>query len=238
MKDFNRDEMRELDRATIENIGIPGIILMENAGRGAAQYFREKMLLIENISSESQDLRDLHSSLSGFKVLIVNGRGNNGGDGFVIARHMHNWGADVKILLLCKGEDLHGDALVNYRIAHSMKLEIIDDFHQNMLGSIDFSKFDAIIDGIFGTGLTRKIKGRAYEIIAKINEQKTHRVYAIDVPSGLDVDSGMINGICVNADATATFGGMKTGMTKNNGPLQCGEIRVIDISVPRRLYAD
>ena len=238
MKDFNRDEIRELDRTTIENIGIPGIILMENAGRGAAQYFREIMLQIENISSESQDLRDLHSSLSGFKILVVNGLGNNGGDGFVIARHMHNWGADVKILLLCKGEDLHGDAFVNYRIARSMKLEIIEDFHPRMLENFDFGKFDAIIDGIFGTGLTRKIKGNAYEIIAKINEQKTHHVYSVDIPSGLDVDSGEIHGICVNADATATFGGMKIGMTKKNGPSQCGEIRVIDISIPRRLYAD
>ncbi|MCD4657576.1 MAG: NAD(P)H-hydrate epimerase, partial [Planctomycetes bacterium] len=235
---FNRAEMRELDRATIEDVQIPGIILMENAGRGAALFFRQIMLQNENKRADSQDLRDLHGSLSGFKVLIVNGRGNNGGDGFVIARHMHNWGADLKILLLCKGEDLHGDALANYMIARSMNLKIIEDFQENMLGGLDFGDFNAIIDGIFGTGLTRIIEGRAHAIISQINEQKAHHVFAIDVPSGLDVDTGEILGICVNADATATFGGMKAGMRKNYGQNQCGKIRVIDISVPRNFYAD
>lgn len=238
MKDFNRAEMRELDRVTIEDVGIPGIILMENAGKGAALYFREIMLQNKGNNADSQDLRDLHGSLSGFKVLIVNGQGNNGGDGFVIARHMHNWGAEVKILLLCKGEDLRGDALANYKIARSMKLEIIENFQEHQDASLNFEDFDAIIDGIFGTGLTRAIKGRVKAIISKINEQKTHHVFAIDVPSGMDVDTGNVLGICVNADATATFGGMKTGMSKNNGQNQCGKIRVIDISVPRNFYTD
>ena len=168
MRDFSRDQIRELDRMTIKDIGIPGVILMENAGRGAAMYFREIML-----QNSSDGLADLHNSLAGKRILIVNGKGNNGGDGFVIARHMHNWGAKVKIILLGTRTELQGDALINYKITKAMNLEIIEDLQEDQVESIDYEIYDAIIDGIFGTGLARGIQGRANAVIRFINTRKT-----------------------------------------------------------------
>ena len=211
-------QMRCMDQMTVESYLIPGVVLMENAGRGVAQ-------LIGGLYSQQV-----------YQVVIFCGKGNNGGDGFVIARHMHNWGANVKIILLGKGSELQGDALINYKIAKSMKLEIIEDFQEDQLNSVDFEIYDAIIDGIFGTGLTREIKGRAESVIRAINTRKTGAVFAIDVPSGLDVDTGEILGVCIEADATATYGGMKKGMLTNESTRLCGNIRVVDISVPRELY--
>jgi hydroxyethylthiazole kinase-like uncharacterized protein yjeF len=235
IKTFTRAEMRELDRRSIEDIGIPGIILMENAGKSASLFFRELLLKKDNRYRPFEDFRDNQNDLEGYAALILCGRGNNGGDGHVIARHFHNWGARVKVLLLANENELRpgGDAEINFKIIKTMGLDISCISDEESMGSFDFAGYDAIIDGLYGTGLERELKGISKLAVEKANQQDNCLKFAIDIPSGLDSDNGEIHGVCFKADATATFGGAKTGMSNKE---LTGEIRVIDISAPRELY--
>jgi ADP-dependent NAD(P)H-hydrate dehydratase / NAD(P)H-hydrate epimerase len=210
---LSRDQMRAYDKIAIEDFGVPSLDLMETAGRGAAGVIAKLV------------------SLPGAAVTIVCGSGNNGGDGFVVARHLFERGAQVTVVLVDPGERLSPDARVNRDAYLRMGGEICD------LGS-DLSPLDralsgaaVVVDAVFGTGLTRTVEGRHSDVISRINRCKARRV-ALDVPSGLDADTGIALGIAVRADDTVTFGHRKIGLLTSDGPRHAGRLHVVDLGVP------
>jgi NAD(P)H-hydrate epimerase len=218
MSAITAEEMKKVDKAAIDEFGIPSLILMENAGRGAADIAYNMLL----------DKKD--------KVVCVCGKGNNGGDGFVCARHLINKGINIVIFLTCKRDQLKGDAKINFSILEKMNASVYelakkDDF-KNLENEIINSGL--VIDAIFGIGITGNIRDSYSRLIQTINENKK-KALAIDLPSGLDATEGNVLGVCVKADKTATFAAVKTGLVKNQGPSFCGEVIVVDISIPKRL---
>ncbi|MCF7874337.1 MAG: NAD(P)H-hydrate epimerase [Candidatus Omnitrophica bacterium] len=218
MKNITADQMKRIDKTAIEEFGIPSLILMENAGRGAADIAYNMLL----------DKRS--------KVVCVCGKGNNGGDGFVCARHLINKGINILTFLTCKRDQLKGDAKINFSILEKMNASVYelakkDDF-KNLENEIINSEL--VIDAIFGIGITGNIREPYFQSIQTINENKK-KVLAIDLPSGLDATEGNVLGACVKADKTATFAAVKTGLVKNQGPGFCGEVIVVDISIPKQL---
>ena len=217
MRIVTNDEMKKIDAWTIKELGIPGTVLMENAGRGCV-----------NILEEYFDLQDL-------KVLIVCGTGNNGGDGFVIGRHLQNRNAIVKIILIGKGSQLKGDALLNYKLAKKSKIEIhqvasIENIRQlcNTFNPV------VLVDALFGTGFKGTPKGIYQGSIEVINDSDAF-VFSVDIPSGINGDDGQFEKTCVIADATATMCLPKRGNFLYPGREFCGDLYVVDIGVPYNL---
>jgi len=192
-------------------MGFPRKMMMENAGAAAARYIVEKF---PNISSK--------------KILIFAGLGNNGGDAFVAARHLAGYDADVKVILLGNPEKIKTEeGRTNWKLLekmNSLDLIVASDIH-----GLDLEA-DIIIDGILGTGISGKIKEPHASAINMINKSKAFKL-ALDVPSGLDPDTGSIDDKCVKADATITFHKMKVGMPKRMD--MCGIILVEKIGIPQ-----
>jgi NAD(P)H-hydrate epimerase len=214
---LSRDEVRAIDRRAIEEFGVPGVVLMENAGRGAAE------LLIS-------------LGVPGL-VTICCGKGNNGGDGFVIARHLDNRGVPVRVFLFAKPEELTGDALINYRIIAKSGLPITiypDASFDDRALSGELARSAWIVDALFGTGLTGAVRPPFQRVIATINASKA-RVLAVDIPSGLDCDTGEPLGPTVRADHTVTFVAMKKGFANATAKEWLGEAHIVDIGAPRVL---
>jgi len=212
-------EMAGLDQQAINEIGIPGIVLMENAARGAAAFFREAV-------------PDLHDR----RIAVIAGSGNNAGDGFALARIFYNIGAEVLVVCLRPPEKLSGDALTNYKILEKMGIATYiwneeDDF-QPQWDIVETC--DAIIDAILGTGLKSEVQGLYKEVIERINSLPVP-VLAVDIPSGLDASTGHILGAAVEATATATFGFLKIGHLMEPGAGLAGHVRVVDIGIPGQL---
>jgi len=211
--------MQEIDRRAIEEFGIPSLILMENAGSGAACVALGM-------------LKDSDSK----KVICVCGKGNNGGDGFVCVRHLMNSGVNTELFLIAEPSKLKGDAKINFGILRKMKAKIkflqtdyeLRVFKEKLKGA------RLIIDAIFGIGLSGEIKEPYITIIKAMNESGKP-ILAIDVPSGLDATTGNILGACIKAKKTVTFGLPKTGFVKKSGSLSSGELVVVDISIPKLL---
>lgn len=202
---LSRSEVRELDRRAIEAFGVPGVVLMENAGRGAAE-------LLMRLNPERRP------------VVILCGPGNNGGDGFVIARHLDNAGWPVKAWLVADAAKLSGDAAVNYGVAESSGLV------EGAAGALD----GWVVDALFGTGLSRGLENPFAQHVAAINASNCP-VLAIDIPSGLDCDTGEPLGPTVRATHTATFVAHKRGFLNPASKAWTGEVHVIDIGAPRVL---
>ena len=208
------EQMREFDRRAVEEFGVKSLDLMESAGR----HVFEAVL-------------DMFGSVKDKQVAIIAGRGNNGGDGFVAARYLRGAGAKVSIFLIGDPADIKGDARINYDIIAKSGLEI-----QSAEGIQEtLSRSDAIIDAIFGTGLKGEVTGLAAEVIRAINESG-RPVVAVDIPSGLDADTGRIWGICVKADTTVTFALPKIGLLTYPGASCVGRLIVADIGIPHQLY--
>jgi hydroxyethylthiazole kinase-like uncharacterized protein yjeF len=222
MKVANAEEMQELDRKAIETYRIPGMILMENAGRGAAEVI-------------SHTFPDIHKK----KIAIISGKGNNGGDGFVIARYLLNQGVSVRVYLLADPKGLRGDAETNFNIFQRMKGEVISvpSSKDYVRVKKDLEKFDILVDGIFGTGLDAEVRGYYREVIDHLNTLQ-RPIVAIDIPSGLDADTGKPLGTAIRAFLTITFGLPKVGHLLPPGIDYVGEVRVIDIGLPKRLVED
>ena len=216
MKIVTAELMRRLDRTAIDEIGIPGLVLMENAGAGCAQ------IILTDFCDEIQQ---------GAGVLC--GAGNNGGDGFVIARHLWNNGVDTVVYLMGSGEKLQGDTKVNYQIARNMDIPVVeltgDEVTEILLE--DLSDFGLVVDALFGTGLDREVEGRYAEAIDAVNTVECP-VFAVDIPSGVHADTGKPMGTAVYADATATFGLSKLGHWLYPGNHYCGKLHIVDISIP------
>ena len=216
MKVATAEQMQELDRKAIEVYRIPGIVLMENAGKGATEVLLHKF---------PDALRK--------KVAVVAGKGNNGGDGFVIARYLLNRGGSVRVFLLTDPQGLRGDAEINFQIFKRMKGEVI-----SVPSSKDFQKIkkdveraDLLIDGIFGTGLDAEVRGYYREVIDYLNTLGKPMV-AIDIPSGLDANTGKPLGTAVRASLTVTFGLPKVGHLISPGLDYVGELEIVDIGIP------
>ncbi|MDI6839250.1 MAG: NAD(P)H-hydrate dehydratase [bacterium] len=220
MKLVTPDEMKEIDRKAIRELGIPGVVLMENAGLG----------LFEIIQEEFGEIKDL-------KVGIVCGEGNNGGDGFVLARHLLNNGATVSIFLLGKSQRIKGDAGINLNILLNtgFKIKELTTKKDVQIFVSECKQFTLLVDAIFGTGFKGKVNGIDAEVINAMNESGVP-ILAVDVPSGLNAYDGSIEGICVNADFTGTMCLPKRGLFLYPGKDYAGDIYVIDIGVPPSLY--
>jgi len=215
MKLVTAQEMKEIDRMAIEKYGIPSLQLMEKAGAGVAKV-AVKML----------------ADPKGKNVFIFCGKGNNGGDGFVAGRYLVQEKAKVKIFLLGKKSELKGDAQVNLKKALKMKLSVAET---SVLKKIpEKLDCDLIIDAIFGTGFKGEVCGLEKEVIKKINDSKIP-VLAVDIPSGLDADTGKVQSICVRANHTATMDLPKIGQVFYPGKDFCGELTVVDIGIPQEV---
>ena len=218
---LTRDQIRRVDRLAIERYGIVGVVLMENAGRNAAQIIRRE-----------------YGESGG--AAICCGPGNNGGDGCVIARHLHNAGWSVRLLITGKPERMSPDMLANFRIVEAMGLEHVIttdggaqcDFIQSVRSD------EIVLDALLGTGFRGEVRSPTAELIEAINMAAKRGTVAIDIPSGLDCDNGEPSNATIRADLTITFVARKTGLVASQAVSYVGKIEVADIGVPRELIAE
>ncbi|MGH7422924.1 MAG: NAD(P)H-hydrate dehydratase, partial [Candidatus Methylomirabilales bacterium] len=222
MKVVTAKEIQELDRRAEAEYGISSRILMENAGTGAVRVME-------------QHFPRLYRS----RVVVVCGKGNNGGDGLVVARHLVNGGASVQVLLLAKKEEVKGDAAVNLGIAERSGIPLAEvtsgrDLHKHRESLVTA---DLIVDAILGTGLTGPAQGIAAEAIQLLNSLGRPLV-ALDLPSGLGSDDGLIQEPCIRAQLTLTLALPKRSLLLFPAARCAGEVRVVDIGIPRVLLTD
>lgn len=237
---LSRHQSRMIDSVAIDQYGIPGMLLMENAGRGVVE------LLLDwdpALASEGAGI-----------VSILCGKGNNAGDGFVIARHLETQGVRAHVLLLCDPAELRGDALLNYQILQHTNVRVVDLYHPAVDSEegtdAEFSSTELfqllddkcensawLVDALLGTGA----KGEPLEpfrtAIDWMNRQEAKRL-AIDVPSGLDCDTGTPADVCLQADHTCTFVAMKQGFTEPAAEGYLGCVHVVSIGIPPRLILE
>jgi NAD(P)H-hydrate epimerase len=209
---LTRAQVREIDRRSIDQYHIPGVVLMENAARAAADAACD--LLDDNCVGE---------------VLILCGGGNNGGDGLAVARHLHNRGADVSLALSIDPAKYKGEALVNWQIVCAMALP----WEPAEPAKIASTTAVLLIDAIFGTGLDQAPRD-PFPALAAAIEQSRVPVLAIDLPSGMDCDTGQPLGACIKATRTITFVAEKIGFAHAAKPY-LGEVIVGSIGCPREL---
>ncbi|MBW2017831.1 MAG: NAD(P)H-hydrate dehydratase [Deltaproteobacteria bacterium] len=218
MKVCSVSEMRDLDRTAIETYGIKDELLMENAGIGLFTVIQQKM------------------EVRNGEFCIFCGLGNNGGDGFVIARKIHSNGGRAKVLILGRRDKFRGSARSNLDILSRLPVEVREITSSESVRE-DLRHCDAVVDAIFGTGLARPVEGLYREVIELINTcGKT--VFSVDIPSGISGDTGQALGTAVRADCTVTFGLPKYGNMLFPGYEHCGELYVTHISFPPILYED
>jgi NAD(P)H-hydrate epimerase len=212
---LTREQVREIDQRSIEEYHIPGIVLMENAARAAAEVAHS---MIERPTNA---------------VTIFCGNGNNGGDGLAIARHLHNRGHEVSIHLLASPDRFKGDALTNWQIIQAMKIPVA------MKGpdGIDCGSYDLIIDALLGTGLESAPRAEAVALVEAINRARA-KVLAVDLPSGMNCDTGMPMGACAKATRTVTFVAEKIGFANPESKQFTGDVIVADIGCPRELVEE
>lgn len=212
MKACYAEQMRNIDKSATENAKIPSIVLMENAALSCVEELKETFFDLDKKS-----------------VLIFSGKGNNGGDGFAIAKHLFNMGINVKVMLV-NGTDFIGDAKINFDIIKGMNVDIETVVDTENLDLI-IRAYDIVIDAIFGTGIKGELDFKFREIINTINENAKYTL-SVDVPSGMNSDSGEVSGACIKADKTVTFAAYKIGMFKFPAADYTGEIKVKNISIP------
>jgi NAD(P)H-hydrate epimerase len=222
MKSLSRDEVRAIDRFAIETLGVPGMVLMENAGR--------------QVADAVADLLGGPGGLTGRRVAVVTGSGNNGGDGFVVARHLTLRGVGVAVFMIAPDEKLAGDAAANYAICAKLGLDL-----RAVSGAADLAAlaarlagFDAVVDAVGGTGIRGPLRGEQAEAVEQINAA-VRPVVAVDIPTGLDCDTGLAAGPAVLAAVTVTFVARKKGFDNPASREYTGEVRVADIGIPSNL---
>jgi NAD(P)H-hydrate epimerase len=216
MRVLTSAQMREADRRTIDEIGVPSAVLMENAGRQ----------VVAAMVSAFDDLDTM-------RVAILCGRGNNGGDGFVVARVLAARGIDVGVYLVGRAEDVAGDARTNLAILRNLGLDIVEvgDVPGWELHGTDVLGADVIVDALFGTGLRAPLEGLVQTIVDDINSS-TRPVVAIDLPSGLSADTPNVPGPSIDATLTVTLGAPKLPLVLPPGELRTGVMVVADIGIP------
>lgn len=221
MKILTAAEMKEVDRLTTERYGIPSLTLMENAGRSVAEF-----------------IRDRFPDLARQRIVVLCGKGNNGGDGFVAARYLRDMGANVSAYLFASADEIRGDAAANLKRWQEVGGQITP-----ILGAGEWQtrndalrSADIIVDALLGTGVRGKVEGLLAEVIADVNRHgPTQTVVAVDIPSGLPSDSGGLPDVVVHADHTVTFTAPKRGMVLGDTSDTIGQLVVRDIGSPFEL---
>jgi NAD(P)H-hydrate epimerase len=213
-----RDEIRAFDRYAIEALGVPGIVLMENAGRQIAEAARAML-----------------AGRAKPRVVILAGPGNNGGDGFVVARHLAMAGIRAEVVLLAPREKIVGDAATNLRVLEALgfRVRVLAGKVEAMLGELRprLAEADLVVDGMLGTGTRGEIREPYASAIGAVNDAR-RPVLAIDIPSGLDPDTGKPLGPTVRATKTVTLAAAKVGFRKPGAEEYTGEVVLADIGVP------
>ena len=215
---MSRDEVRAFDRWAINTLGIPGVVLMENAGRSCAELIKDKL-----------------AGVASPRVCIFCGTGNNGGDGYVIARHLLNSGFKVAVIVVGERRKIKGDAKINLDILEGLgqSIEQLNVSEPNIAGKVKAFTADAdmLVDSLFGTGLGGQLSDEYKQLIESINAQNCP-ILAVDIPSGLDCDTGEPLGAAIRASYTVTFVSAKTGLTSASSAAQyTGEVFVASIGV-------
>jgi NAD(P)H-hydrate epimerase len=216
LRPLSREEVRGLDVRAAEDLALPTLVLMENAGRGAAEVLRRW-------------------AGPSARIVIVCGPGNNGGDGGVVARHLDAWGHPVRAVWLAERAKLRGDAAAQW--------SILDRSGVDQASLADAERFaelikdaDWLVDGLFGTGLSRPVEGPMRAAIESMN-RSGKPILALDLPSGLDCDTGQPLGAAVRARVTASFVAPKLGFSQPGAAEYTGEVEVVEIGLPRCLIA-
>ena len=218
---LTRTEVREFDLLAIEHLGIPGIVLMENAGRHVAEAVIHLMK------------QELHLSLGDARVAVLCGGGNNGGDGYVAARHLYNAGVHVKLFASKDPTTLKGDAAINAHVTAKMGVPTVDA--RQFVGTIDALRpWHFLIDALLGTGFRGEVRDDVAQLITACNRASAGgaRVIAVDLPSGLDCDTGQPARPTVQADLTVTFVAPKPGLASERARAHVGRIMTVDIGAP------
>lgn len=215
MKIVTAAQMQALDRRTIEEAGVPSTTLMERAGAGVVACLQQHL-----------------GSLRGKVVTVLCGKGNNGGDGFVVARLLRNQQAKVRVLALAPLADLSRDAATMYRkLVRTAGATCVKPFTAGDHTVALLQDSDLVVDALLGTGLSTDVTGRYAEAIDHMN-QADGLTIAVDLPSGIHADSGTVLGRAVRADLTVTFGAPKLGLFQNQGIDHAGRVEVVDIGIP------
>jgi NAD(P)H-hydrate epimerase len=252
---LTREQCRAVDQYAIEQLGIPGVVLMENAGRNAADLIEE---WIRQLARRKAD-RARPSRQTGkmpvphgevpvpHEVCIICGKGNNGGDGFVIARQLVNRGYRVSMDLAAEPASLTGDAAINHEIARRMEIPIHElKGDQAVAAAVQrWRSAGVVVDALLGTGFSGEVREPLAGIINAINaladraaSQAKPLIVAVDVPSGLDADTGTVAGPAVKAHRTITFLAPKTGYQKKTARAYLGRVTVVDIGAAVELILD
>ena len=215
MKLVTASEMRELDRRAIQDLGIPSLVLMENAGRTTYQILRREF-----------------PGLPG-EVAVVAGRGNNGGDGFVVARYLANAGIPVAVFLLGPRDRVSGDARVNLEILAHLGIAVAEVLTEADLNPAihRLAKAGLIVDALLGTGLNSPVQGLMAALIERLNHLRAP-VLAVDIPTGLSADTGEVLGVALKAQVTVTYGWPKLGQVLPPGRDYVGRLWQVDIGIP------
>ncbi|WP_428264511.1 NAD(P)H-hydrate dehydratase [Haliangium sp.] len=233
------EEMRALDTETIDGIGLPGVVLMENAGRAVARVITDLLAASgawRPPEGGSAPARTGWMAERVPRIAVVCGAGNNGGDGYVIARCLREAGLHATVYLAARRAAVSGDAqrhLDIYENTGGLVVSIADEAtlftHAERIRSAD-----VVVDAVFGTGLCREVTGRYRKLIEVVNLCQGQRV-AVDIPSGLSADTGQVLGVAVNATHTVTMAFLKVGLATAPGFIRCGELHVAEIGIPDAL---
>jgi len=220
------EEMKVLDCQTIEG-GVPSLVLMERAALSVVEVIKQNIPKIPTREADDASPDQVASEIN--KILCVCGAGNNGGDGFAVARLLNAEGIAAEILFVGDEENMSEETAHQARIAKDKGINLFD----NDLSVIEDRQ--TIVDALFGIGLTRDLEGIYREAVERINaaHQTGISVFAVDIPSGLCADTGQIRGAAVNADDTITFAYQKSGLALNEGPLLSGKIHIADIGIKK-----
>jgi NAD(P)H-hydrate epimerase len=216
---LTRDQVRRVDRVAIDEFGFLGLVLMENAGRGCADLL-------------------CHLGIRG-PVIVCCGKGNNGGDGFVIARHLLVRGYETRVLLWNEPAAFVGDAAANLTILQKLGADLRyagSSFSAGWLET-ELRGADWTVDALLGTGATGTPRSPVDQILAVLNKPSSARRLAVDLPSGLDCDTGMAASATFRADHTATFVAAKQGFSNPDAEPWLGQVHVLDIGVPQIVVA-
>ncbi len=241
MRVYSAEEMRELDRRTVEEAGVPSLILMENAGRAVATAALVCILSADGEDRQTAgDMRRLAPLAAGppefsdvwdARVIVVAGTGNNGGDGLVAARHLLDQGIECGIVLAGPVEEITGDARVNLEALIRREANFYE-YREEALDAIEYA--DVIVDALYGTGLRGEMPKEARGFVRAINSSDA-QVVAVDIPSGVNADTGKTCEDAVYADVTVTFAALKPGLLMYPGASFAGEVVVADIGIPPAL---
>jgi NAD(P)H-hydrate epimerase len=211
-------QIQLLDKIAIEAIGIPSLVLMENAGRAVSQEIMKRLV----------------KPTRAF-VSIWCGLGNNAGDGFVTARHLLDAGVKTKVFLIGDAKNLKSDASLNYHILRKLGCPVYEIKRMDERLRRTIAASDIVVDAIFGVGLNRNISEPFKSLIKTLNAQRKF-IVSIDIPSGLDGTTGRIYGVCVRASVTVTLSCPKRGFFIHEGPRHIGRLVVADIGIPKKLF--